>query len=331
MPAEPAPAHPIAAPLDSSIAHAEFAAARTRLAAMDLDDRRRPLPLTYEPGGSSPQRRPAGASVSASPDPRWAQRGPIGRSLQDLADGSVSVRHVVEESLTAIERRDPELLAIVTLLADQALAEADVLDAELRDGSPRRPLHGIPITVKDVIDVAGVETRCGSAAYLDVPTADAVAVARLRAAGAIVIAKTSTHEFALGVTNPQSRNPCDPTRIPGGSSGGSAIAVATGMGLGSLGTDTRASIRVPAALSGTVGFKPTFGRVPTGGVVSLSWTMDHVAPMAVTVADAARLMDVLFGNGSSLITSVIDESKSIGKTNVKSLGKNARVVINTGK
>jgi aspartyl-tRNA(Asn)/glutamyl-tRNA(Gln) amidotransferase subunit A len=154
-------------------------------------------------------------------------------------------------------------------------------------------LHGIPVTVKDIIDVAGAPTRAGSAAYDDLPAADAVGVARLRAAGAIVLAKVSTHEFALGVTNPQSRNPHDPSRIPGGSSGGSAIAVSTGMGLASLGTDTRASIRVPAALSGVVGFKPTYGSVPTGGVVPLSWTMDHVAPITTTVADAALVLDVL--------------------------------------
>jgi aspartyl-tRNA(Asn)/glutamyl-tRNA(Gln) amidotransferase subunit A len=115
----------------------------------------------------------------------------------------------------------------------------------------------------------------------------------LRAAGAIVVGKATTHEFALGVTNPQSRNPHDPTRIPGGSSGGSAITVATGMALGSLGTDTRASIRVPAALSGVVGFKPTFGTIPTEGVVPLSWTMDHVAPMANSVPDVVALLRVL--------------------------------------
>jgi aspartyl-tRNA(Asn)/glutamyl-tRNA(Gln) amidotransferase subunit A len=158
-------------------------------------------------------------------------------------------------------------------------------------------LHGIPVTVKDVIDVAGAPTRAGSDAYDIVPTADATGVARLRAAGATVLAKVATHEFALGVTNPQCGNPHDPGRIPGGSSGGSAIAVATGMGLASLGTDTRASIRVPAALSGVVGFKPTYGRVPTDGVVTLSWTMDHVAPMAATVGDAALVMEVLLGHG----------------------------------
>jgi len=140
---------------------------------------------------------------------------------------------------------------------------------------------------------AGTPTRAGSAAYDDMPAADAAAVASARAGGAVVLAKVTTHEFALGVTSPQSRNPHDPTRIPGGSSGGSAIAVSTGMGLASIGTDTRASIRVPAALSGVVGFKPTFGSIPTAGVVPLSWTMDHVAPMATTVEDAALLMDVM--------------------------------------
>ena len=129
--------------------------------------------------------------------------------------------------------------------------------------------------------------------YEQVPRVDAEAVARLRAAGAVIIAKVSTHEFALGVTTPQSRNPHDPARIPGGSSGGSAIAVSTGMGLGSLATDTRASIRVPAAFCGVVGLKPTYGSVPTGGVVPNSWTMDHVGPLARTVADAATILDVL--------------------------------------
>jgi aspartyl-tRNA(Asn)/glutamyl-tRNA(Gln) amidotransferase subunit A len=143
-------------------------------------------------------------------------------------------------------------------------------------------------------------TRAGSDAFERLAPNDACAVARLRRAGAVIVAKVSTHEFALGVTSPQSRNPHDATRIPGGSSGGSAISVATGMGLASLGTDTRASIRVPAALSGVVGFKPTYGSVPTDGVVPLSWTMDHVALMAVTVADAAAVLDALFGPDSAL-------------------------------
>src|SRR5262249_5554742 len=117
--------------------------------------------------------------------------------------------------------------------------------------------------------------------------------ARLRAAGALFTGKVASHEFALGVTTPQSRNPWDPRRIPGGSSGGSAISVVTGMAVASLGTDTRASIRVPAALSGVVGFKPSLGRIPTDGLITLSWSMDHVAPIARSVRDVALLTDVL--------------------------------------
>ncbi len=149
------------------------------------------------------------------------------------------------------------------------------------------------MTVKDVIDVAGLPTAAGSAAYLAHPDRDAAAVARLREAGAIVVGKVATHEFALGVTTPQARNPMDPSRIPGGSSGGSGIAVATGFGLASLGTDTRASIRVPAALCGVVGLKPTYGVVPTAGLVSLAWTMDHVGPLTRTAHDAAIVLESL--------------------------------------
>jgi aspartyl-tRNA(Asn)/glutamyl-tRNA(Gln) amidotransferase subunit A len=149
------------------------------------------------------------------------------------------------------------------------------------------------VTVKDIIDVAWAPTRAGSAVYERVPRVDAEAVARLRAAGAVIIAKVSTHEFALGVTTPQSRNPHDRARIPGGSSGGSAIAVSTGMGLASLATDTRASIRVPAAFCGVVGLKPTYGLVPTSGIVPNSWTMDHIGPLARTVADAATILEAL--------------------------------------
>jgi aspartyl-tRNA(Asn)/glutamyl-tRNA(Gln) amidotransferase subunit A len=219
--------------------------------------------------------------------------GPIALAAASLRAGEVTSGGLVDEALLAVDKYDGELNAVAHLLADAARADAAELDAEAAAGRWRGPLHGIPVTVKDVIDVAGAPTRAGSVAYHDVPTADAESVARLRAAGAVIFAKVTTHEFALGVTTPQSRNPHDPSRIPGGSSGGSAIAVSTGMGLGSLGTDTRASIRVPAALSGVVGLKPTYGTVPTRGVVPLSWTMDHVAPMAATVGDAALLLDAL--------------------------------------
>ncbi|MDQ6728330.1 MAG: amidase, partial [Actinomycetota bacterium] len=225
--------------------------------------------------------------------PPRAAPGPLGAAAADLRAGRSTSVALVEDALLAVEKHDGELRAVVHLMAAEARAEAAVLDAEAASGRWRGPLHGIPLTVKDVIDVAGAPTRAGSAAYEGRPTRDAASVALLRAAGAVILAKVSTHEFALGVTTPQSRNPHDPSRIPGGSSGGSAIAVSTGMGLGSLGTDTRASIRVPAALSGVVGLKATHGTVPTAGVVPLSWTMDHVAPMAATVDDAAVMLDAM--------------------------------------
>ncbi len=221
--------------------------------------------------------------------------GAIADAQRRLATGELSATELVERAILAAEKQGVALGAVVELLAEPALAEAARLDRSAAAGGPRGVLHGIPITVKDIIDVAGVPTRAGSAAYCTVPAHDAVAVARARAAGAIVVAKVSTHEFALGVTTPQSANPFDDRRIPGGSSGGSAIAVACGIGMASIGTDTRASIRVPAALCGVVGLKATFGVVPTGGVVPLSWTMDHVAPMAATVADAALLLAVMAG------------------------------------
>lgn len=220
-------------------------------------------------------------------------RGPLQASAADLSAGRVTSRELVERALAAVDQHDAELVGMANLDRGAALAAADQLDTERRAGHSRGPLHGIPVTVKDVIDVAGLPTRAGSLTYYDLPHHDAEAVGRLRQAGAVILGKAATHEFALGVTSPQCRNPHDPGRLAGGSSGGSAVAVATGMGLASLGTDTRASIRVPAALCGLVGLKPTYGRVPTAGVVTLSWTMDHVAPMATTIADAATMLDAI--------------------------------------
>jgi aspartyl-tRNA(Asn)/glutamyl-tRNA(Gln) amidotransferase subunit A len=241
--------------------------------------------------------------LAAASDAAVPQPGTISAAAAALRAGRVTCTDLVEEALLAVEKFDGELNGIAHLMAESARADAVALDEGAATGRWRGPLHGIPITVKDIIDVRGAPTRAGSAAYDERPTTDAAAVARARAAGAIVLAKVTTHEFALGVTSPQSRNPHDPTRIPGGSSGGSAVAVSTGMGLASIGTDTRASIRVPAALSGVVGFKPTFGSVPTAGVVPLSWTMDHVAPMATSVQDAALLLDVLRASGAAPLSS----------------------------
>ena len=277
-----------------SIAEASFADALAVIAGNPPAPPRVGIPYDFVVAAGSPPPPPA-AQGGASLD-----RSPLARACAAVRSGAATATSLVDEALARVEERNEALTGLVEVTAAAARAEAATADDEALAGHFRGPLHGIPVTVKDVIDVAGVPTRCGSLAYHDVPTADAVGVARLRAAGAIVIGKAATHEFALGVTSPQSRNPRDPTRIPGGSSGGSAVAVATGMGLASLGTDTRASIRVPAALSGTVGFKPTYGRIPTDGVVSLSWTMDHVAPMASTVLDAAMVMEVLLADGRPL-------------------------------
>jgi aspartyl-tRNA(Asn)/glutamyl-tRNA(Gln) amidotransferase subunit A len=247
-------------------------------------DRRPAYDLRVLPDRASPESRR-----------RAAPKGRISEAAAALRNGGKSCRDLVDEALTAIERDSDRLGAFVEVLADEARATADTLDAELRQGEDRGALHGIPVSIKDVIDVAGATTRAGSEAYHEVAVRDAASVAMLRRAGAIMLGKTSTHEFALGVTTPQARNPHDPSRIPGGSSGGSGIAVATGMGLASLGTDTRASTRVPAALCGVVGLKPTFGLLPTDGVVPLSWTMDHVGILAPSVEDAAVVLDVLTG------------------------------------
>jgi aspartyl-tRNA(Asn)/glutamyl-tRNA(Gln) amidotransferase subunit A len=222
--------------------------------------------------------------------------GGVADTARAIRHGEITAGEVVERALGRVDAHDGRLRAFVVALRERARAEAAALDRETAAGRSRGPLHGVPLSIKDVIHVAGVPTTASSRVLDDlVPAEDAAAVARLRAAGAIVIGKTETHEFALGVTTPQSRNPWDVTRIPGGSTGGSAIAIVTGMAPGALGTDTRASIRVPAALTGVVGFKPTFGLVPTHGVVTLSWSMDHCAPMAGSVADAALLLDVVAG------------------------------------
>jgi aspartyl-tRNA(Asn)/glutamyl-tRNA(Gln) amidotransferase subunit A len=189
---------------------------------------------------------------------------------------------------------------VVTLDADGALAAAAALTEELAQGRWRGPLHGVALGVKDLIDVAGLPTRCGSNVLADAPPAvtDAAAVARLRAAGAVVVAKLHTHEFAYGPTGDvaatgPARNPHDPTRITGGSSSGPAAAVAAGLVPLALGTDTGASVRTPAALCGVVGLKPAFGHVSTAGAFPLSETLDHVGLLTADTHSAAVAWDVL--------------------------------------
>jgi aspartyl-tRNA(Asn)/glutamyl-tRNA(Gln) amidotransferase subunit A len=187
------------------------------------------------------------------------------------------------------------------VLAEPARRQAKLAEKQIRRGGPRSPLHGIPISLKDNFLTRGIRTTAGSKILADfVPETDSNVAVKLARAGAILLGKTNMHEFAYGITgeNPHygsSRNPWARERISGGSSGGSAVAVATGMGLASVGTDTGGSIRIPAALSGVVGLKPTFGLVSTEGVVPLGVTFDHVGPLARSVTDACIVLESIAG------------------------------------
>ena len=207
----------------------------------------------------------------------------------------------VQEALERIAARNPSLNAFITVLAGEALEQAERLDEERRRGHLRGPLHGVPISIKDIIDVAGVPTTAASRVRAGhVAKTDATLVARLREAGAVIIGKCNLHEFALGTTSEESafgpvHNPFDLSRSAGGSSGGSAAAVSACMGAASVGTDTGGSIRIPAAACGVVGLKPAMGDISTVGVIPLSPSLDHVGPIARTVADAWTLYDVMRG------------------------------------
>jgi aspartyl-tRNA(Asn)/glutamyl-tRNA(Gln) amidotransferase subunit A len=212
--------------------------------------------------------------------------------------------------LDRIGRLNPKLNAYITVTPEFALGQAKKAEAELfaprgrKSNRNRGPLHGIPISLKDNIHTAGIRTTAGSKILHDfVPERDAQVVAMLKAAGAIILGKTNLHEFAYGVTtnNPHygpTRNPWDPGRIPGGSSGGSAAAVASGLCYGSIGTDTGGSIRIPASLCGVVGLKPTLGRVSGVGVIPLSTTLDCTGPVARSTRDAAILLHAIGGLGT---------------------------------
>jgi len=216
---------------------------------------------------------------------------------------TVTSEDVATRCLAAIRARNAELHAFTLVMADEALAQATQADREIAEGVDRGPLHGVPISIKDLIDVRGTVTTAASAvrAFAPAAAADAPAVARLRAAGAVFVGKTNLHEFALGTTSEDSafgavKNPLDTSRSAGGSSGGSAVSIVTGMALASVGTDTGGSIRIPAAACGIVGLKPSFGEVPADGVIPLSPRLDHVGPLAQTVADAWVMFRVLAGD-----------------------------------
>ena len=225
----------------------------------------------------------------------------IEQAARLLRRREISSVELVDAALARIERWSPELNVFLTILADQARSQAKRAERELRRGGARGPLHGVPVSLKDNFWTRGIRTTAGSKILADfVPEKDSDAAAALAHAGAILLGKTNLHEFAYGITgeNPHygsSRNPWVPARISGGSSGGSAVAVATGMGFASLGTDTGGSIRIPSALCGIVGFKPTYGLVSNEGVVPLGVSFDHVGPLARSVTDACIVLEAIAG------------------------------------
>ena len=214
----------------------------------------------------------------------------------------ITAAQVTDQCLRRIETDNPRLNAFILVMADEARRQALASDQALAAGRDRGPLHGVPISIKDLLDMRGLPTTAASRVR-DGHRAnrDATAITHLRQAGAVFIGKTNLHEFAFGTTSEDSafgpaRNPHDTARSPGGSSGGSAASVAAGMALASIGTDTGGSIRIPAAACGTVGLKPSFGEVSIDGVVPLSRTLDHVGPLTQTVSDACLVYHALLGD-----------------------------------
>jgi aspartyl-tRNA(Asn)/glutamyl-tRNA(Gln) amidotransferase subunit A len=248
-------------------------------------------------------------------------------SLLEAADlvhkKKVSPVELTKACLTRIEHANPTLNCFITVTAESAQQQARDAEAEIMRGKWRGPLHGIPIALKDLFDTAGVKTTAGSGVFKDrVPTEDAEVVRRLKSAGAVLLGKTNMQEFAFGGTSLISyfgavRNPWALDHIAGGSSGGSAAALAAGLCYGALGSDTAGSVRLPASHCGIAGLKPTYGLVSIRGVVPLSWSLDHVGPMARTVADTALLLQVIAGYDEQDTTSarmnVPDYSADIGK------------------
>lgn len=221
-------------------------------------------------------------------------------SLREVAvkikSREVSPVEVTQACLDRATETEPKLNAFSRVLAESALAEAKTAETAIADGNYKGELHGIPVGIKELYDVAGVPTTSSSKVRENWGAeTDSTSVAQLREAGAVILGKTHTHEFAYGISTPTTRNPWNTDCIPGGSSGGSGSSVAVGSTFMSMGSDTGGSIRIPAAVNGTVGLKPTFGRCSRAGVTSLSWSLDHVGPLTRTVADAAVCLNALAG------------------------------------
>jgi aspartyl-tRNA(Asn)/glutamyl-tRNA(Gln) amidotransferase subunit A len=239
----------------------------------------------------------AGAQTASSTPTDWT----LTQASEQVRRGKISPVELTRACLSRIEKLNPKINAYITVMAEQSLAQARDLEAELRAGKSRGPLHGIPIALKDLFDTAGVRTTCASAVFADrIPSEDAEVVRRLKAAGAVIVGKTNMHEFAYGATSIPSHygavhNPWNLDCIAGGSSGGSAAAVAAGMCFGAMGSDTGGSIREPSSFCGVSGLKPTYGRVSVRGVVPLSWSLDHVGPICRTAADTALMLEAIAG------------------------------------
>jgi aspartyl-tRNA(Asn)/glutamyl-tRNA(Gln) amidotransferase subunit A len=221
----------------------------------------------------------------------------IAQAQAALRSGKLTAAELVEANLTRAERTEPLLHAYVKLTGDAARDTAERQDDAARGGIFAGPLHGTPLGIKDIFDVAGLPTKCNSKsrARVKAATEDSTSVEMLRRAGGIVIGKTVTQEFAAGVVSHPARNPWDANRIPGGSSGGSAAAVSVGSATASMGSDTGGSIRIPASVCGSVGLKPTFGVLSTKGVFPLAWALDTVGPLTKTTEDAYTMYCALAG------------------------------------
>jgi aspartyl-tRNA(Asn)/glutamyl-tRNA(Gln) amidotransferase subunit A len=242
---------------------------------------------------------------------------------------SVSPVELTRACLERIAQLNPVLNAFITVTADSALEDARRAEDEIQKGEWKGALHGVPIALKDLVDTAGILTTAGSAVFRErVPQEDAEIVRRLKTVGAVLLGKTNLHEFAYGGSGiigafPAARNPRNPELITGGSSSGSAAAVAAELCYAAIGTDTAGSIRLPAACCGIVGLKPTYGRVSARGVIPLSWSYDHVGPMTRTVRDAALLLQVIAGYDSADLASqdapVPDYSTAFNERSVSKL------------
>src|SRR6201993_360150 len=240
-----------------------------------------------------------------------------------LAAKKISARELAADFYKRIEARNPELNAFLTLSPERARRQTDRIDALVAEGEPLPPLAGVPVAIKDVLSTRGIKTTCGSKVLENyVPPYDATAVERLEAAGAVILGKTNCDEFAMGSSNENSaygpvRNPEAPDRVPGGSSGGSAAAVAAGLAVVSLGTDTGGSIRQPGALCGIPAMMPSYGRVSRYGLIAFASSLDRIGPFANNVRDVAAVLQVIAGrdpnDSTSTTATVPDYLSEIGK------------------